>query len=649
MLMKKFIAATSREAMQKMKNELGPDALVISNRKVAAGVEILAMAENAVEALSQQPEPGSLRAPAPAAPQARPQGQPMRQSAPAPQARPQAPQAPLRAQAPLAPQARPQMVPGRVEERGQQRGQERAQSPQLAPAPFAAPTWESAAEAQPPRPAPRGTPRPAARPLQRASFRAPTRPVPAAQPAASTYQTLKDFATHLDEAEGEEYGPEVEPYTLPAHAANPFAGVSAARAAARAVAQTPAQPAQRLQAPAPVRAQAPAPVRAQAQPPAPAPVPAPVAARTPVPAPAPAPVAARPAPAPAPMPAPAAAPAPAPARAAAPASMSPHTMPSLATHATSNEERLLDEVKAMKALLQGQLQGFAFREMSQRRPLAMKFWRELADAGFSATVTRTVVDKLPDDLNEAQSRKWVGEVLSRNLHCADAARDLVEAGGTYALVGPTGVGKTTTIAKLAARCVVKYGAQSLGLITTDSYRIGAFDQLAIYGKILGVKVHSAQSFSELEATLGTLRGKRLILIDTTGMGQRDSRLAEQINLLDLPEIRRLLLLNAASQAETLDDVARAYQGKAAGARPLAGVIFSKIDEAAKLGPVLDTAMRHVLDVYYVSTGQRVPEDLHPAKAQVLIHRALKGVADPVFALRDDEMPMRAMSSSSAHV
>jgi len=309
-----------------------------------------------------------------------------------------------------------------------------------------------------------------------------------------------------------------------------------------------------------------------------------------------------------------------------------------------SEERLLGEFKAMKAMLQSQLQGVAFRDMSQRRPLAMKFWRELADAGFSATVTRTVVDKLPDDLNEGQARKWLGEVLSHNLHCADAGRDLVEAGGTYALVGPTGVGKTTTIAKLAARCVVKYGAGSLGLITTDSYRIGAFDQLAIYGKILGVKVHSAQSFSELEATLGTLQGKRLVLIDTTGMGQRDSRLAEQINLLDMPQIRRLLLLNAAAQAETLDDVARAYQGKAAGARPLTGVIFSKIDEAAKLGPVLDTAMRHVLDVFYVATGQRVPEDLHPAKAQALVHRALKLAADPVFALRDDEVQLRAMST-----
>ncbi|HEX4327214.1 MAG TPA: flagellar biosynthesis protein FlhF [Burkholderiales bacterium] len=564
MLMKKFVAPTSREAMQKMKNELGPDALVISNRKVAAGVEILAMVENAVEALEPQPEPVPARLPQPAAQPARAAG---------PQGRPAA------AMRAPEPPARPH--------------------PSMAN-PFAAPGFASAGSPATPfaaaPPAPRGEPRAEQRLLQRPAFRAPARSV-AAAPVAPSYQTLKDFAAHLDQAEVPE-APAAPAARQPARVRsdNPFAGMPAVRAMRRAPGKA---------APAPTAA----PVAAPAAPrPAAAPAVAPVAPVT---------------------------------AAAAPAPSRP--MPSLATPSNGNEQRLLDEVKAMKAMLQSQLQGFAFRDMSQRRPLAMKFWREMSDAGFSATVTRTVVDKLPDDLSEAQSRKWLGEVLSRNLHCADSSRDLVEAGGTYALVGPTGVGKTTTIAKLAARCVVKYGAQSLGLITTDSYRIGAFDQLAIYGKILGVKVHSAQSLPELEAALSTLRGKRLILIDTTGMGQRDSRLAEQINLLDLPQVQRILLLNAAAQAETLDDVARAYQGRAAGARPLSGAIFSKIDEAAKLGPVLDTAMRHTLNVYYVSNGQRVPEDLHPAKAQALIHRSLKSAADSVFALRDDEVPLRAIS------
>ena len=600
MLMKKFVAPTSREAMQKMKNELGPDALVISNRKVAAGVEILAMAENAVESLADHADlpgayhaPAAQRAPQQPAPQARPQAAPQRAAAPAAQMNTAPAHAMRTAFEDPRMQAAPQPAPQRAHAQ---------------PAPFA-PLQQGEAE----RPAPRAMQRPAFRARAAASAPAATAAAPV---AANAYQTLKDFAKHLDQVDTSAYEAPAAPHRTAAPAPAPQRAAAPAPAVpARARSANPFanMPGTRNFKRAPGKA---APV-------APAPV-APVAA----PAPAPAPVAAAPAPV-----------------AAAPAAAAvQRPMPSLSSQPTANEERLLGEVKAMKAMLQSQLQGFAFRDMSQRRPLAMKFWRELSDAGFSATVTRTVVDKLPDDLNEAQARKWLGDVLSRNLHCADSARDLVEAGGTYALVGPTGVGKTTTIAKLAARCVVKYGAQSLGLITTDSYRIGAFDQLAIYGKILGVKVHSAQSFSELQAALGSLRGKRLILIDTTGMGQRDSRLAEQINLLDMPEVKRVLLLNAAAQAETLDDVARAYQGKAAGARPLTGVVFSKIDEAAKLGPVLDTAMRHTLDVYYVSTGQRVPEDLHPAKAQVLIHRALKSAADPVFALRDDEVPLRAISN-----
>jgi flagellar biosynthesis protein FlhF len=533
MLMKKFVAATSREAMQKMKNELGPDALVISNRKVGSGVEILAMAENAVESLALH------AAPAPATPAAPPPGwSTARQGQALPQAAPRAAPAPAAATVPR----------------------------------YAAPQ---------PRPAQRGATRPA--------LRAPARATAAPRQPEQPYQTLKDFAPRVEAAAPAGVGAD-------AYAANPFAAMPALR---------PAAPAAPVRAPAPAPAVAQSPVRAPIQaPPQAAPVAPPRAA------------------------------------AAAPAAAAPA--------AFQGEERLLGEFKAMKALLQSQLAGLAFRDMSERRPLALKLWREMADAGFSASITRAITGKLPHDLGEAQARKWLGEVLAHNLHCADPARDLVEAGGTYALVGPTGVGKTTTVAKLAARCVVKYGALSLGLVTTDSYRIGAFDQLSIYGKILGVQVHSAQSYTELEATLATLRGKRLVLIDTTGMGQRDNRLAEQINLLGLPEIRRVLLLNAAAQAETLEDVARAYQGKAAGARPLAGVIFSKIDEAAKLGPVLDTAMRHLLDVYYVSNGQRVPEDLHPAKAQVLVHRALKAGADPVFALRDDELPLRAMSGINGY-
>jgi flagellar biosynthesis protein FlhF len=318
-----------------------------------------------------------------------------------------------------------------------------------------------------------------------------------------------------------------------------------------------------------------------------------------------------------------------------------------------NEQRLLDEFRSMKDLLESQVAGLVWRETAQRRPLAVKLWRELTEAGYSPAVARAVVTKLPDDYAEAQARKSMQDVIAHNIRCAAPAQDLIAKGGIYALVGPTGVGKTTTTAKLAARCVVKFGAGSLGLVTTDGYRIGAFDQLAIYGKILGVPVHSAQSGAELEAILASMRGKRLILIDTVGMGQRDARLPEQISLLNHPSVQRLLLLNAAAQAETLDDVVLAYGGAshaASGAqgrlRPIAGTILTKLDEAVKLAPALDTCARHSLEIQYVTSGQRVPEDIHPASAAALAHRSLRVPVNPAFALRDDEMPIASIPAAT---
>jgi flagellar biosynthesis protein FlhF len=326
-----------------------------------------------------------------------------------------------------------------------------------------------------------------------------------------------------------------------------------------------------------------------------------------------------------------------------------------------NEERVLGELRAMKSLFESRLAGLEWRGAVQRRPLATQLWRELTDAGYSPALARTLVARLPDDFSEARAREWLSGVLARNLRCVAAPDELIARGGVYALTGPTGSGKTTTTAKLAARCVVRHGVNALGLITTDAYRIGAFDQLSIYGKILGVPVHMAQSATELAATLAAMKAKHLVLIDTAGMGQRDARLAEQAGMLALPPVRRLLLLNASTQAETLDDVVRVYgaahsepgQNPAgvAPARPpaqsgiaVAGTILTKLDEAVKLGPVLDVCARHALRVHYVTGGQRVPEDLHLAQVDALVHRSLRPQAASVFALHDDEVPLRAAAS-----
>jgi flagellar biosynthesis protein FlhF len=273
-------------------------------------------------------------------------------------------------------------------------------------------------------------------------------------------------------------------------------------------------------------------------------------------------------------------------------------------------------------------------------PLRSAVLRELIAAGFSAVLSRKVAGAVPDDLAAEPARQWLARTLARNLHCggdaADPAADPVSRGGVYALVGPTGAGKTTTVAKLAAGCVVRHGAGSLGLISADHYRIGAQDQLRIYGRILGVPVHAVHDAESLRAALEALAGKRLVLIDSIGVGQRDARIAEQTALFEEQRVGRILLLSAASQAETLEEVVQAYA-----AAPLAGSILTKTDEAVSLGGALDCAIRHRLRISHVTNGQRVPEDIHPANGAYLVHRALAGTRAPAFRMEEKELDLLA--------
>ena len=178
-------------------------------------------------------------------------------------------------------------------------------------------------------------------------------------------------------------------------------------------------------------------------------------------------------------------------------------------------------------------------------------------------------------------------MLERNLLTGEAEAALEDQGGVYALVGPTGVGKTTTTAKIAAAFATKYGAANLGLITLDAYRIGAHEQLRAYGRILGVPVHTAHDRASLEDLLDLLTAKKMVLIDTAGMAQRDARTRELLDMLAHRSIRKLLVVNAAAQGETIEDVMIAYR-----AASCAGVVLSKMDEAVKLGPALDALIRH---------------------------------------------------------
>jgi flagellar biosynthesis protein FlhF len=279
---------------------------------------------------------------------------------------------------------------------------------------------------------------------------------------------------------------------------------------------------------------------------------------------------------------------------------------------------VMDEIRALRSIVEQHLSGFAWGEMARNEPAKTQVLKQLLDSGFSPKLSRELIAEAPTDLNVADTMNWAKSTADRALLTLNNESDIIDQGGVFALVGPTGVGKTTTTAKLAARCVMRHGADKVALVTTDGYRIGAHEQLRIYGRILGVPVFLVKDAIDLQHTLKELAHKHMVLIDTMGMSQKDRHVAEQISMLSGCKVRRLLLLAATARGDTLDDVVQAYRGDG-----LAGCILTKIDEAMTMATGLDAVMRHRLRVFYVSNGQRVPEDLHLPNRAYLLHRAFK--------------------------
>jgi flagellar biosynthesis protein FlhF len=319
--------------------------------------------------------------------------------------------------------------------------------------------------------------------------------------------------------------------------------------------------------------------------------------------------------------------------------------PALATRGEQIE--MLSELRSMRGLIEQRFGALAFMEKLQRQPRQAHLAQRLLDAGFSPVLIRKLLQSLPADGDEAA---WAAGVLERNLATGDRESALEDVGGVYALIGATGVGKTTSTAKLAAAFATRHGAANLGLITLDAYRVGAQEQLRTYGRILGVPVHTAHDRASLEDLLELLAAKRMVLIDTAGMAQRDSRTRELLEMLSHRTINRLLVVNASAQGETIEDQLAAYA--AASCR---GLILSKLDEAVKLGPALDAVIRHKLAVLAVANGQRVPEDWHRLSANALVQRALKGGGGAAWRLDDSDvglifagLPVAAAACSALH-
>ncbi len=377
-----------------------------------------------------------------------------------------------------------------------------------------------------------------------------------------------------------------------------------------------------------------------------------------------APVAAAPAFAAPSMPAPPVAPVAPPAVAAPPAlpsvspSISPSVSPSVSQFASPlaapapQLDGLVSQFNQMRDLLQAHLSDKVWGDFKQSHDHALML-RSLLNAGFSPGLCSQLMQALPAQAQTlAAMRELMAQHLAQQIEVVEPL-SVLDSGGVFAFIGPTGVGKTTAIAKIAARCVLRFGREQLVLMTTDNFRIGAQEQLKVYAKILGVSYVSVQDKDDFAHKLRQLSQRRIVLLDTAGVSQRDIQMLEQAQLLyeGAPELKRLLVMSSTTDLRTLEDVILMNTAavRVASQQPaLAGAIITKIDEAAQLGPVLDCLIRHRLPLMFLSNGQRVPEDLSQANIAYLVHRALHPRAlGQSLQLSDEQVPALMADELSA--
>ena len=303
--------------------------------------------------------------------------------------------------------------------------------------------------------------------------------------------------------------------------------------------------------------------------------------------------------------------------------------PAPAPAAAVVSQGLVNELSAMKELIEERFSTLAWLGQTKQSPIRANLTLKLIRSGYSPALARAVLSMMPDDASPAEAMQWLMGILTRNIKTDAGSPALKDEGGVFALVGTTGVGKTTTAAKLAALCARTHGAGSVGLITLDSYRIGAHEQLRAYGRMLGVVAHMAHDRAALQDLLGLLSNRKMVIIDTTGVAPRDPRKRDILDVLDLPQIKRLLVLNAASHGDTQDEAVANFGAKQA--------VLTKVDEAVKIAPALDSVIRHHLVLRGVSSGQRVPEDWERADAMQLVRLSMRSSGKSAHDPQMDEL------------
>ncbi|MCW8333066.1 flagellar biosynthesis protein FlhF [Vibrio paucivorans] len=280
-------------------------------------------------------------------------------------------------------------------------------------------------------------------------------------------------------------------------------------------------------------------------------------------------------------------------------------------------EGMKEEMTSIRRLLEHQVSGLMWQEVERREPLRAMLIKRLERMGVSSELADQLACYIPEDTPPTKAWKALLGLVADQIPVSK--QDILKRGGIVALLGPTGVGKTTTIAKLAARAAMEYGADNVALVTTDTYRIGAHEQLSIYGRIMGCPVKVAKDSNELADVIYQLRNRRLILVDTAGMGQRDVRLSEQLDTLMQESgevIHSYLVLPATAQRKVLQETIEHFRRI-----PLSGCIMTKLDESLSLGEFVSVVVQNALPVAYIANGQRVPEDIVLAQPKYMVAKA----------------------------
>ena len=293
-----------------------------------------------------------------------------------------------------------------------------------------------------------------------------------------------------------------------------------------------------------------------------------------------------------------------------------------------------EELRTLRRMLETQLATLAWNDLTRRAPIQTEVLRQLTVLGLAHDLAGELVSQLPARMELAEAQRLSLALMTRRIETV--GERWMEGGGVVAMVGPTGVGKTTLIAKLAARWVLRHGARDIALVSTDCVRIGAQEQIHTLGRLLGVPAYAIDGAADLTELLDRLGERRLVLIDSAGLSQRDPRLADELELLSntSDRLETSLVLSAAAQAGAIEESLARF----APARPTTCCV-TKLDEATSLGGTLSALIRTKLPLAYLSDGQQVPEDLSPARSHQLIARAVE-LSKKAGAMADEDLLQR---------